>query len=349
MARHRGLQLLLAAAASLAACRAQGIGGRTVKHWPLLAPMPYEPNVTVDGSSAGPPDIVHIAEHTTGACHEETCNQFTSLEPHVFHVSWCADTTGSVRIGCSMDVGYRSPEGSSRARYGYTVAGLNASADAYVWVADEEVVLTPATSKFPLSVLGKNGKKNVIDTIYGLVAPGGAGDGLALSMTSGFCCRVEFAGAKTVTGTIYVGNLLVLADVAFPSATPSATPSSTPSASQTPSRSFSSSSTRTATSTSTSTSTASFTPLPQAAAAAAPNVGDVSLSSGGASGLVIGAALAGAAATLIAQFAMRRLGGGVAAGAALPGAGGGGAGASAARERAALLGAARTAAVYAQA
>jgi hypothetical protein len=346
------LAALLAAASSLAPCGGQGIGGTPVKHWPLLAPMPYEPNVTFDGSSAGPRGVAIVTEHNGGACHLEFCNQLRSEEPHVMHITWCADTTGRENVGCSLDIGYRSQEGASRARFGFSTAGLNASADSYAWEQDAAVVLSPADSKFPLSKLGTNGDKNVIDTVYGLVAPGGAGNNLPLSATSGFCCRLEFSGAKTVTGTIYVGNLLLLADVSAPSPLPSHSPSASGTPTQTPSASVSSSSTATSTSTSTSTATATFTPLPAAAAAAAAPDAALSLSTGGASGLVIGAALAGAAATLALQLVMRRLsgarGGAAAAAFALSGAGaaGAGAGASAARERAALLGAARTAAVF---
>ena len=313
----------------LGSAAGQGIGGTLVKLWPLADAMPVEPDIARDGSAAGPAGVVKAVVHSAGACHEEVCNCFTSQAPHVFRITWCASTAGLRDVGCSMDVGYRSPEGASHGRIGWSVAGLNASNASFTFLPEADVFRVPAESAFPLSTLGKNGKKNVIDTKYQALAPGGAGDDLPLTASSGFCCRAEFSGGKTVTGTIYVGDLEVRAGAAPPSATPSATPSTTSTSTST--------STATATATATATGSASASAAPPPAAAAT----EASVSVSAASGFSVGAALAGAAATLALQFLVQRLRGGAAASGGagkLSAVSREGVGANASRERVALLG-----------
>jgi hypothetical protein len=341
---------VVAAAAALflllGLARGQGIGGAVVKRWPLAAVIPLEPHADIDGSSAGPAGVVTPKTHTDGACHEDVCNCFTSAEPHVFRITWCASTVTHTNVGCSLDVGYRSAEGARHGRLGWSTGGLNASNSSFTYLPADEVYRSPATSLFSFDMLQLKGKsgKNVIDTVFsGLAAPG-VGGGMPLSATSGFCCRAEFSGGKTVTGTIYVGDLEVRAGAAAPSATPSATASPSATPSNSPSPSATPSNTASPTVSTTSTASASWTPLPPPAAGAAAPAGAVLLSAPATSGIVLGAALAGAAGTLLLQFVLRRLrGGGLAVAAALRGGAGGvgsgnGAGGAAARERAALLG-----------
>ena len=105
-----------------------------LKRWDLRLAMPVEPNISFDGSFAGPAGVVHVAPHSEGTCHEAVCNCFTSQAPHVFRLTWCASTVGKAGIGCSMDVGYRSQEGPTRGRMGVSVDGLNASEASFVWL-----------------------------------------------------------------------------------------------------------------------------------------------------------------------------------------------------------------------
>lgn len=49
------------------------------------------------------------------------------------------------------------------------------------------------------------------------------GDNLALTDSSGFCCRDTFYGGKTVTGTLYIGDLTIRAN-GVATATPSTSP-----------------------------------------------------------------------------------------------------------------------------
>ena len=326
---------LLAALLLLGAARGQGgggIGGVVVKRWPLEAPMPIEPRGDIDGSSAGPAGIVTVTEHHAGTCHEEVCNCFKSIEPHVFHITWCASTVGNASVGCSLDVGYRSGAGARSGRLGWSVGGWNASAASFTYVPADAVFRAPATSAWPFDNMAAPSGKNVIDTVYSALGPAdGTGDNLPLSATSGFCCRAEFSGGGTVTGTIYVGDLEVRAGAAAPSATPSVTPSVTPTPSTSP--------TASRTASQSATPSPSLSAAPPAAAAAGPDLGGSYLSAPAQSFLVLGAALAGSAATLVAQLVMRRLRGDGGALELRGGGGGpGGAGGAAARERAALLG-----------
>ena len=145
------LALLLPPLLLLGAADAQGIGGTIVKRWPLAGPMPVEPNISVDGSAAGPAGVVKAVVHSAGACHEDVCNCFTSAAPHVFRLTWCADTAGLSAVGCGMDVGYRSPEGATHGRFGWSVAGLNASEADFTFVPESSVFRDPGASTFPLN------------------------------------------------------------------------------------------------------------------------------------------------------------------------------------------------------
>jgi hypothetical protein len=199
-----------------------------LKHWPLSTTLPID-DLSVDGSSAGPNGtVIALGLKGSSACHdpESTCNQLKSLAPHVFHVTWCADTRGFVGITCDLDLGYRSPEG---ARHGLLQYALRGRASGAADFTNASSVVFP-DSPFPFDNFAVSSGKNDILTVFQLAMVEGhdAGDDLALTDTSGFCCRATFSGGKTVTGTLYVGDLKIRANGVVPSAAP--TPSHSPDA-----------------------------------------------------------------------------------------------------------------------
>ena len=156
-----------------------------------------------------------------------------SRAPHVFHLTWCADTRGFAGISCSLDLGYRSPEGARYGSLAYSLRGRG-STDGDFGNASTQVF---PDSPYPFSNFAAASGKNVIATVYQLSLAEGNddGDNLALTDTQGFCCRATFSGGKTVTGTFYVGDLDIRANtlVAATSASPAPAPPSAPTAAQT--------------------------------------------------------------------------------------------------------------------
>ena len=98
--------------------------GYVIKKWPLYNDLPID--LHIDGSAAGPNGTAMCIGWDTSTCHDPdvSCNQCRSNEPHVFHITWCADTTGYIGISCDLDLGYRSPEGAREGHFSYSLAGL---------------------------------------------------------------------------------------------------------------------------------------------------------------------------------------------------------------------------------
>lgn len=95
-----------------------------IKRWPLNETIPT--SLDVDGSAAGPNATAMCIAWDTGSCHNpgSECNQCRSNDPHIFNMTWCADTTGFVGISCDLDLGYRSAQGARYGAFLYSVAGL---------------------------------------------------------------------------------------------------------------------------------------------------------------------------------------------------------------------------------
>lgn len=143
----------------------------------------------------------------TGSCHDDgaNCNQCRSNAPHIFNLTWCADTTGFAGLSCSLDLGYRSAGGAHAGVFQYSVRG-RAARDADYTSAGSAV--TPV-APWPFASFGNLGEKNNILTVYTLTldTDNRAGENLALTASAGFCCRAIFSGGTTTTGTLYIGNL----------------------------------------------------------------------------------------------------------------------------------------------
>lgn len=190
-----------------------------IKRWPLATTLPID-DLTIDGSSAGPNGtVMTLGLNGSSACHDPdaSCNQLRSNEPHVFHVSWCADTRGFRGVSCNLDLGYRSAQGARHGTLQYALRGLASSACDFT---NASTALFP-DSPFAFSNFAAPSGKNDILTVFQLSMAEGntAGDNLALGASSGFCCRATFSGGGTVTGTLYVGDLEIRANaLAEPSA-----------------------------------------------------------------------------------------------------------------------------------
>lgn len=172
-------------------------------------------DLSLDGSCAGPAGTVMVVGlNGSNACHDPdaTCNQLRSLPPHVFHVVWCADTRGFRGISCDLDLGYRSAQGARHGLLEYSLDGLAAGLPGARWTNASTAVFPDAP--FPFDSFAVASGKNNILTVYQLsMAEGNVdGDDLALTATSGFCCRAKFSGGKTDTGTLYVGDLKIRAN-----------------------------------------------------------------------------------------------------------------------------------------
>jgi hypothetical protein len=143
-------------------------------------------------------------EWDTGTCHDpgSNCNQCRSNEPHIFYITWCADTVGYRGITCDLDLGYSLFE--------YSIKGRNSTDDDFT---NKSTVVFP-DSPFPFSHFAIDSGKNDILTVYqlSLVEGNTDGDNLELTDTSGYCCRATFSGGKTVTGTLYIGDLTIRAN-----------------------------------------------------------------------------------------------------------------------------------------
>jgi len=207
--RRRPLVALLAAA--LLARRASPA---VLKRWPLARALPVD-DLSLDGSSAGPAGTVMVVGlNGSGACHDPdaTCNQLRSNEPHVFHVTWCADTAGYAGISCDLDLGYRSAQGARHGLLQYSLAGLGAGAPGARWTNASTAVFPDSPFSFD-NFAAPSGKNDILTVFQLSMAEGNTdGDDLPLTATAGFCCRATFWGGKTVTGTLYVGDLKIRAN-----------------------------------------------------------------------------------------------------------------------------------------
>jgi hypothetical protein len=130
----RSLCLFLVAAAHLS----PPASGYIIKRWPLASTLPVE-DLTIDGTAQGPAGVsLCLGMKGSNACHDpdSSCNQCRSELPHIFHVTWCADTRGYVGISCDLDLGYRSAQGAREGHFQYSLAGLRSSryACVAVWV-----------------------------------------------------------------------------------------------------------------------------------------------------------------------------------------------------------------------
>ena len=198
--------------------------GYIVRRWPLASTLPVE-DLSVDGTAQGPANVsMCVGMKGASTCHDpdSSCNQCRSQEPHVFHVTWCADTRGFVGISCDLDLGYRSAQGARSGHFAYSLAGRrSAPAD----FRNASTTVFP-DSPFAFSHFAVDSGKNNILTVFQLsMAEGNVdGDDLALTDTQGFCCRATFSGGKTVTGTLYVGDLTIRANGLSRAATASAPP-----------------------------------------------------------------------------------------------------------------------------
>jgi hypothetical protein len=190
-----------------------------VKRWPLVTSLPDD-DLSVDGSAAGPAGAVFCSalersgNSNTARCHQgrfnTTCNVCVSRAPHVFHVTWCADTRGYAGMTCSLDLGYRSPEGPRYGLLQYAVRGTGSSgAD---WTNESSVIFPDSPYAFS-HFAGASGA-NTINTVFQLQMAEGnfAGDNMPLTASEGFCCRATFSGGNTVTGTFFLGDLDIRAD-----------------------------------------------------------------------------------------------------------------------------------------
>ena len=161
----------------------------------------------------------------TGTCHDpiSECNQCRSNEPHVFNITWCADTRGFAGISCDLDLGYRSAQGARYGLFQYSIKGRNSIERDYT---NRSTVVFP-DSPYTFSHFAVDSGKNDILTVFQLSMTEGNADGddLELTDTSGFCCRATFSGGKTVTGTLYIGDLTIRANSLAASPGPSASPS----------------------------------------------------------------------------------------------------------------------------
>ena len=148
----------------------------------------------------------------TGSCHNpgSECNQCRSNEPHIFHLTWCADTRGFVGLSCDLDLGYRSAQGARHGLLQYSTAGLG-SGDADFRNAS---TVTFPDSPFAFDHFAVDSGKNDILTVFQLSMAEGNDDGddLALTQSAGFCCRATLWGGKTTTGTLYIGDLTIRAN-----------------------------------------------------------------------------------------------------------------------------------------
>ena len=205
-----------------------------LKRWPLSKTLPVE-NLYIDGSTCGPNGTAMCKEWNTGSCHDpgSNCNQCRSNEPHIFYITWCADTVGYRGITCDLDLGYRSAQGARYGLFEYSIKGRNSTDDDFT---NKSTVVFP-DSPFPFSHFAIDSGKNDILTVYqlSLVEGNTDGDNLELTDTSGYCCRATFSGGKTVTGTLYIGDLTIRANSLAASPSPKA--SSTPVITNTPSSS----------------------------------------------------------------------------------------------------------------
>lgn len=203
------------------------VAGVVLRHWPLNDTLPVD-DLTLTGAAAGPRGTSMCTRWNSSLCHDpgRTCNQCRSNEPHVFHVTWCADTRGWRGISCDLDLGYRSAQG---ARYGMLEYGLGGYASAESggsWTNASTVVMPD--SPYSISHFAADSGKNDILTVFSMSMSEGvtAGDDLELTATTGFCCRLTLWGGKTTTGTIYVGDLNIRANgvAVSPSSAPAASP-----------------------------------------------------------------------------------------------------------------------------
>jgi hypothetical protein len=192
-----------------------------IKRWPLSETLPVE-NLMIDGSAVGPNGTSMCTSWNTGTCHDplSECNQCRSNEPHIFNITWCADTRGFAGISCDLDLGYRSAQGARYGLFQYSIKGRNSKETDYT---NTSTVVFP-DSPFTFSHFAVESGKNDILTVFQLSMTEGNtdGDDLSLTYTSGFCCRATFSGGKTVTGTIYVGDLTIRANSLAASPSPAA-------------------------------------------------------------------------------------------------------------------------------
>lgn len=194
---------LLPLLCALGACH-----GEIIRRWPLAESLAIE-DLRVDGAAAGPAGMaVCTGLNGSKLCHDPDadCNRCTSAAaPHIFWITWCADTAGFDGVTCDLDLGYRSAQGAREGRFEYALRG-------YASVTSDFTNMSTSVfpdSPWPLHHFAAASGKNDIITSYQLSLAGRNGDNLALSATSGFCCRCTFSGGSTVTGTLYIGDLTI--------------------------------------------------------------------------------------------------------------------------------------------
>lgn len=210
----------------LLACLCARADGYIIARWPLAQTLPVE-DLSVDGTAQGPANVsMCVGMFGANACHDPdaSCNQCRSQEPHIFHVTWCADTRGYRGISCDLDLGYRSAQGARNGHFAYSLRGRGSQPGDFINASSQVFPDSP----FPFSHFAVDSGKNNILTVFQLSMAEGNDDGddLALTDSQGFCCRATFSGGKTVTGTLYVGDLTIRGN-ALASATRSPSPSAT--------------------------------------------------------------------------------------------------------------------------
>jgi len=206
-----------------------------IRRWPLESPLPID-DLAPEDAAAGPNGTVMVLGlKGSSACHDPdaTCNQLRSNAPHVFYVTWCADTRGFAGISCDLDLGYRSAAGAKSGRLEYSLRGRGSAAADFTNAS----TFTFPDEPFAFAHFAAPSGKNDILTVFGLFMAEGnrAGDDLALTDDAGFCCRATFWGGGTTTGTLYVGDLKIRANSRAVAASASASaPPAAPSASVAP-------------------------------------------------------------------------------------------------------------------
>ena len=164
----------------------------------------------MDGTAQGPANVsMCVGLSGANACHDPdaSCNQCRSQEPHIFHVTWCADTRGYRGISCDLDLGSRSAQGARDGHFAASLRGRGSQPGDFVNASTQVFPDSP----FPFSHFAVDAGKNNILTVFQLSMAEGNDDGDDLELTDaqGFCCRTTFSGGKTVTGTLYVGDLTI--------------------------------------------------------------------------------------------------------------------------------------------
>lgn len=206
------------------------VASTILRRWPLAKTLPVD-DLHIDGTSAGPNGTaLCVGLNGSNTCHDAdaSCNQCRSNEPHIFHITWCADTAGYRGISCDLDLGYRSAQGARNGFMEYSLKGLGSKAADFS--NSSGIVIFP-DSPYEFSHFAAASGKNDILTVFQMAMVEGNtdGDNLKLTESSGFCCRATFSGGKTVTGTLYIGDLTIRANgVVTATVTPSAAATPTP-------------------------------------------------------------------------------------------------------------------------